>query len=346
MQTFDSTAPTTTVPTTTALGSPLSVPIPVVLIGGFLGAGKTTLVNHLIRQASGRKIWVLVNDFGELPIDADLIESRDDQVIRLAGGCVCCSYGSDLISTLKQISEGDTVPDVLLLETSGVSLPGPILMSLSLLPNLKVGCTIVMADASAITAQLCDRYVADTVANQLQAAGIIGLNKIDLISRDHAQTLGAMLSGRCPGATVVLLEEGRMAAELVFGFQSPNGSTSNPAPRWARQPQHASQFDSLALELEGCYDLSRLSHFLNDYQQALLRAKVIAPSATGEWNALHYSGSGWRLSPLSKKPARAGAVFIFKAPLQDSTVTRGALLARLGQAACALSVTPSVTPSV
>jgi len=342
----------------------------VVLIGGFLGAGKTTLVNHLIRQANGRKIWVLVNDFGELPIDADLIESRDDQVIRLTGGCVCCSYGSDLISTLKQISEGDTVPDVLLLETSGVSLPGPILMSLSLLPNLKVGCTIVMADASAITAQLCDRYVADTVANQLQAAGIVGLNKIDLISSDQAQTLAAMLSGRCPGATVVLLEEGRMAAELVFGFQSPNGSTFNPAPsagaafppsvlgsrsapspraaapRWARQPQHASQFDSLSFELDGCYDLSRLSHFLNDYQESFIRAKVIAPSATGEWNALHYSGSGWRLSPLSKKPARAGAVFIFKAPLQDSSATRGALLARLGQAACALSVTPSGIPLV
>ena len=78
-------------------------PLPVTIIGGYLGAGKTTLVNQMLRQADGQKLAILVNEFGELPIDADLIESRDENVINIAGGCVCCSYGSDLIEALQAL---------------------------------------------------------------------------------------------------------------------------------------------------------------------------------------------------------------------------------------------------
>ena len=81
-----------------------ATPLPVTVIGGYLGAGKTTLVNRLLRQADGLRVAVLVNEFGKLPIDADLIESRDENVINIAGGCVCCSYGSDLIVAGERIS--------------------------------------------------------------------------------------------------------------------------------------------------------------------------------------------------------------------------------------------------
>jgi len=74
--------------------------VPAVVVGGYLGAGKTTLVNRLLRHAGGRRIAVLVNDFGDVPIDADLIESRDGDVLNLAGGCICCSVGSDLLGAL------------------------------------------------------------------------------------------------------------------------------------------------------------------------------------------------------------------------------------------------------
>ena len=71
--------------------------IPVSVIGGYLGSGKTTLINQLLRNADGRKLAVLVNEFGALPIDADLIEAQSDTMISISGGCVCCSYGNDLI---------------------------------------------------------------------------------------------------------------------------------------------------------------------------------------------------------------------------------------------------------
>ena len=74
----------------------MTVPLPVIILGGYLGAGKTTLVNHLLRHAGGRRIAVLGNEFGELPIDEDLIEAKGDDLISIAGGCICCSFGGDL----------------------------------------------------------------------------------------------------------------------------------------------------------------------------------------------------------------------------------------------------------
>ncbi len=74
--------------------------IPVIVIGGYLGAGKTTLLNHLLLHADGRKIAILVNEFGDLPIDADLIEAKDDEMIAISGGCICCSFGSDMTAAL------------------------------------------------------------------------------------------------------------------------------------------------------------------------------------------------------------------------------------------------------
>ena len=106
---------------------------PVTIIGGYLGAGKTTLVNHLLRNAQGRRLAILVNEFGELPIDADLIEARDDDIISLSGGCVCCSYGNDLIMAMMDMARMEPRPDHIVLEASGVALPAAIASSLSLL---------------------------------------------------------------------------------------------------------------------------------------------------------------------------------------------------------------------
>ena len=107
--------------------------LPVTLIGGYLGAGKTTLVNHLLRTADGLRLAVLVNEFGALPIDAELIEARGEKVISIAGGCVCCSYGSDLMAALMDLEEIAGDIDHVLIETSGVALPGQVARSVGLL---------------------------------------------------------------------------------------------------------------------------------------------------------------------------------------------------------------------
>ena len=118
--------------------------IPVTLIGGYLGAGKTTLVNHLLRHADGRHLAVLVNEFGELPIDADLIEARDGNLLSISGGCICCSFGSDLLGALMQLKDRADAIDHLLIETSGVALPQSIVQSLTLLDGLAIDGVIVV----------------------------------------------------------------------------------------------------------------------------------------------------------------------------------------------------------
>lgn len=105
--------------------------LPVTIIGGYLGAGKTTLVNHLLRNANGARLAVLVNEFGELPIDEDLIEAQDDMMISIAGGCVCCSYGNDLTLAMLDMARMQPRPDHVILEASGVALPGAIAAAVS-----------------------------------------------------------------------------------------------------------------------------------------------------------------------------------------------------------------------
>src|SRR6202012_5975409 len=177
--------------------------IPVTLIGGYLGAGKTTLVNHLLRNANGRRLAVLVNEFGELPIDADLIEARDGNLLSISGGCICCSFGSDLLGALMQLKGRADVIDHLLIETSGVALPQSIVQSLTLLPDLSLDGVIVVADAETIEQRARDRYMSDTVLAQLGHAHIILLKNTDLVSRERLDAISHWLTGITPDVRIV-----------------------------------------------------------------------------------------------------------------------------------------------
>ena len=127
--------------------------LPAIVIGGWLGAGKTTLVNRLLRDPGGRRIAVMVNDFGDIGIDADLIVSQDDQVMNLAGGCVCCAVGSDLVEALMALPGRTPAFDLVLIETSGVALPGAVARSVRLVPGIEVDGVVVLADAETVRAR-------------------------------------------------------------------------------------------------------------------------------------------------------------------------------------------------
>ena len=140
-----------------AIDGGASAVLPATVVGGWLGAGKTTLVNHLLRHAGGRRIAVLVNDFGEVSIDADLIEGADGGVLSLAGGCMCCSWGEDLFGTLARVRARDPAPDVLLVETSGVAQPGAVARLLRLAPGIQVEAVVVLVDAETVHERAADR---------------------------------------------------------------------------------------------------------------------------------------------------------------------------------------------
>ena len=122
-------------------------PLPVTVIAGYLGAGKTTLVNHLLRHAGGRRLSVLVNDFGKIAIDADLIAARDGDSMTLANGCVCCSIGGDLYRALTRALDRRPRADALVIEASGVAEPARLAEIARAEPDLLLAGIVVLVDA-------------------------------------------------------------------------------------------------------------------------------------------------------------------------------------------------------
>ena len=112
---------------------------PVILVSGYLGAGKTTLINNLLREPDGKRLAVLVNEFGELAIDEDLIEAKNDNLISISGGCICCSFGDDLSGALSDLAKILPTPDYILIESSGVALPTQIIANVGLLDKFFTG---------------------------------------------------------------------------------------------------------------------------------------------------------------------------------------------------------------
>ena len=124
--------------------------IPVTLIGGYLGVGKTTLLNNLLRGETGRRLAVLVNDFGSVNIDAELIAEQAGGVVSLANGCICCSIGDDLGFALLEVAELVPAPDHIVIEASGVAEPARVRGIISMLPKLRVAATVVLAEVAGL----------------------------------------------------------------------------------------------------------------------------------------------------------------------------------------------------
>jgi len=172
--------------------------IPFTVIGGFLGAGKTTLLNRLLRQAGGRRFAVLVNDFGALDIDGSLVAAHGGDTVSLANGCLCCTIGDSLVTTLMALLERPDRFDHVVVEASGVADPGRIADLAVLEPRLTRDGVVVVIDAVDVQARAADRRLGDTIRRQLAAADLLVLNKRDLIDDAKAATLRAWLPGHTP----------------------------------------------------------------------------------------------------------------------------------------------------
>lgn len=272
--------------------------LPVTVIGGYLGAGKTTLVNHLLRHA-GRRIAVAVNDFGALPIDQDLILGAEGNVLTLAGGCVCCSIGDDFLGGVAELARRDDI-DHILVEASGVALPASIARSVALVRGLVHEATLVVVDCETLRANAADKYVGDTILRQLAEADLVVANKSDLIAPKAREDLARWLAAHAPRAETVFAERGQVAPDLALGHRD-----RSPFACDAPATDHdTTMIDSLSLNLPGRYDVAALAMALANPSLGLVRAKGFAQDVSGEWKSIQIVG---RRHEIADTPAREGA---------------------------------------
>ncbi len=263
-------------------GSSNQPAIPATVVGGYLGAGKTTLVNQLLRQANGLRLAVLVNDFGDLPIDADLIESQDDNVINIAGGCVCCSFGSDLIAALRTIRDFDPRPDHLLIEASGVSLPGSIAESVTLVADFEMDSVIVLADAETVRRRSVETYFADTISRQLSSADLILLNKCDLPTSEALAETEFWLKTEFQNAALLPTRRSELPLSLLIDNGLAGRQMGDRDETGRIQFQDHPAYVSAVIEFEPGVDPARLATALADQDKGLLRSKGHVVGTDGE----------------------------------------------------------------
>ncbi|VAW10050.1 CobW GTPase involved in cobalt insertion for B12 biosynthesis [hydrothermal vent metagenome] len=223
--------------------------IPATVITGFLGAGKTTLIRHLIQNAGGRRIALIVNEFGDIGIDGEVLKAcasplcAENDIVELSNGCICCTVADDFIPTMTALVERPSPPDHIVIETSGLALPQPLVRAFNW-PEIRTKVTVdgvvTVVDGAALAdgriaadeAALADQRAADTALDhddpieevfedQLAAADMIVLTKSDLVA-DGARTkvrahLAAMLR---PGVAMVDAAHGVLPASVLLGLNA------------------------------------------------------------------------------------------------------------------------------
>ncbi|MFT8717857.1 cobalamin biosynthesis protein CobW [Acetobacter sp.] len=280
--------------------------IPVTVITGFLGAGKTTLIRHLMTNSQGRRLAVLVNEFGTLGVDGDILKSCADEncpaenILELANGCICCTVADDFIPTVEKLMALPQRPDHILIETSGLALPKPLLKAFdwpSIRSRITVDGVITVADAEAVAegrftpdqeAVEAQRQadesldhetpLAEVFEDQLSCADIVLLSKADLVDQaclDRARDTIVSLSPR--PLPIVPMSDGAIDPQVILGLgaAAEDDLASRPSHHDGEDEHEHEDFDSVVIDLPEISDPETLVAAVRRLarEQQILRVK-------------------------------------------------------------------------
>jgi G3E family GTPase len=192
--------------------------IPVTVLTGYLGAGKTTLLNRILSEPHGKKYAVIVNEFGEIGIDNELIVNADEEVFEMNNGCICCTVRGDLIRIIDGLMKRKGRFDAIIVETTGLADPAPVAQTFFVDQDVsdltRLDAIVTVADAKWLTDRLAD---APEAKNQIAFADVIILNKTDLVSADELAKVEARIRAINPYATLHKTQRSQVELSAVLG---------------------------------------------------------------------------------------------------------------------------------
>ncbi|MGR3639668.1 cobalamin biosynthesis protein CobW [Alterinioella nitratireducens] len=255
--------------------------IPVTVITGFLGAGKTTLIRHLMANPQGKRLAVLVNEFGTAGVDGDILKSCADEncpennIVELANGCICCTVADDFIPTIEALMALPETPEHILIETSGLALPKPLLKAFdwpAIRSRITVDGVIALADAEAVAAGRFapdvdavqkqreaddsldhDTPLGEVFEDQISCADIILLSKADLAGADGLAKAKAVIEAEMPRKVpLIAMTEGVIDPRVVLGLgaAAEDDLDARPSHHDGADDHEHDDFDSVVIELD------------------------------------------------------------------------------------------------
>ena len=338
--------------------------LPVTIITGFLGSGKTTLVRGLMQNPGGKRLAIVVNEFGDVGVDGDILKScaipdcPAENIMELANGCICCTVADDFIPTIEALMALEPRPDHILIETSGLALPKPLLKAFDwpdIRSKITVDGVIALADAEAVSAgrfapnvaavdaqRLADESIdhetplSEVFEDQISCADIILLTKPDLAGPEGVEKAKAVIAAEAPRRLpIVEVAEGKIDPKIILGLEAAaeDDMDARPSHHDGHHDHEHEDFDSIVVDIPELADpaelVSAIEHLATDHN--ILRVKGYA-AISGKPMRLLVQAVGARVRhqfdrPWAANEARQGRLVVIA---EHDNIRRDVIEAALG----------------